>query len=238
MSALQHSVQTPLPATFSRVLIGFLAFFLSLSCGLVNGEKDPADPVQRVDVVETPPDAQWQQLFTDAELSDFQVIGKAKFELSDGILLGSARDMSRNSFLASRQQYADFELEVELMINEGSNSGIQIRSHIDEPGNRVFGYQIEVDPSKRAWSGGLYDEGRRGWLNSLEGKEEARAAFKNGEWNHYRILCQGDHIQTWVNGIACADFHDDVDASGHLAFQVHSGKQADVKWRKARIREL
>jgi hypothetical protein len=154
------------------------------------------------------------------------------------VLIGSAKNMARNSFLVSPSTYGDFELEVEVKILPGGNSGIQIRSHLDKEKDRVFGYQIEIDTSERAWSGGLYDEGRRGWLNSLKDMPQARASFKNGEWNRYRIRCQGDHIQSWVNGVPCADFHDDVDASGYIAFQVHGGKSAEVRWRNLWIQEL
>jgi 3-keto-disaccharide hydrolase len=179
-----------------------------------------------------------QPLIPEGRFGDWQKIGQAEFSFADGILTGTGRNLARNSFLASPRTYADFELQAEIWIAEGGNSGIQIRSHIDPDGSRVFGYQIEIDTSERAWSGGLYDEGRRGWLDNLEDQPQARAAFKNGAWNHYRIVCRGDSIRSWVNGVPCADFHDDADAQGYLAFQVHSGKQAIVKWRNLRLREL
>lgn len=81
------------------------------------------------------------------------------------------------------------------------NSGIQIRSNSlpQYQNGRVHGYQVEIDPSDRAWSGGIYDEGRRGWLYSLENDSEAQKAFRQNEWNHYRIEAIGDTIKTWVN---------------------------------------
>jgi 3-keto-disaccharide hydrolase len=175
----------------------------------------------------------------DAEqFAQWQQVGEADFRYSEGVLYGSGQNLMRNSFLVSPRTYADFELQTEVWIAAGGNSGIQIRSHLDLAQQRVFGYQIEVDPSERAWSGGLYDEGRRGWLDTLENQSEARAAFHNNAWNHYRIVCRGDHIQSWVNGVPCADYFDKVDAEGYLAFQVHSGKSAEVKWRNLRLREL
>ena len=69
-----------------------------------------------------------------------------------------------------------------------------------------------------------------------------RAAFVNGEWNTYRIKAQGNHIQSWVNGVPCANFVDPDEEhttlSGYFGFQVHSGKKAHVKWRNVRIQEL
>jgi len=159
--------------------------------------------------------------------------------------------------------YGDFELHVEYRVDPLLNSGIQIRSHVfkedteiiiksangDEKkrkvaAGRVHGYQVEIDPSDRAWSGGIYDEGRRGWLNNLEKNEAARKAFKQNEWNHYRIVCKGDSIKTWVNGVPAADLKDDLTSSGFIALQVHGvgkhpekvGKQ--VIWRNVKIKEL
>lgn len=169
--------------------------------------------------------------------SDWYLIGGATYLQEPGkVIHGVGRDLPQNSFLVSREEYGDFELTVEVKI-DGGNSGIQIRSHENAEG-RFFGYQIEVDPSERAWSGGLYDEGRRGWLDSNEGKEEARAAFDADGWNRYRIVCEGDHIRTWVNGVPCADFRDDADASGHIGLQVHGGAKTDVWWRGLKIRRL
>lgn len=189
-------------------------------------------------------------MFSGGKLEGWTVLGKADYTLvseteTGTVLTGEATNMQRNSFLVSEALFDDFELQVDVRIAAGGNSGIQIRSHVDWTANdgagRLWGYQIEVDPSERAWSGGLYDEGRRGWLDSLEGREAARQAFVVGEWNHYRILCEGAHIRTWVNGVPCADYVDagpDLDLSGHVAFQVHSGKSAEVAFRNPRLREL
>ncbi len=191
-------------------------------------------------------------LFADAgELAGWQVLGGADFHLAmnaeDGsvVLTGHAENMPRNSFLVSDARYSDFEVLVDVRIEAGGNSGVQIRSHVDwetEDGHgRLWGYQVEIDPSERAWSAGLYDEGRRGWLANLAENQEAREAFVVGEWNKYRILCESARIRTWVNGVPAVDFVDegkDLDLSGHLAFQVHGGKRSHVQWRDARIRVL
>ena len=175
-------------------------------------------------------------LLDEARLPDWKVVGGATFSWEDGALYGREAG-DRNSFLVSPKQYSDFILECELKIEAGGNSGIQVRSH-QKPDGTVFGYQIEIDPSERAWSGGLYDESRRGWLDDLEGQEEARAAFRVGEWNRFRIECRGDRIRSWVNGVPCADFRDDLDRSGFLALQVHGGAGTHVRWRALRLQEL
>ena len=67
------------------------------------------------------------------------------------------------------------------------------------------GERPEIDPADRGWSGGIYDEGRRGWLNDLSTNPAARYAFKQNDWNHYRIEAIGDRIRTFVNGVPAAD---------------------------------
>jgi hypothetical protein len=97
---------------------------------------------------------------------------------------------------------------------------------------------LEVDPSARSWSGGLYDEGRRGWLQGLEHNPAGRAAFRRDGWNHYRIECVGPSIRCWVNGVPTADFLDHADANGHVALQVHSGSTTRLAWRNVHLRVL
>jgi len=144
----------------------------------------------------------------------------------------------RNAFLVDPTITGDFLLELDVKIDrDGGNSGIQIRSTVDAPKNRMFGYQIEVDPSERAWSGGLYDEGRRGWIASLADNADAREAFVPGEWNHYTILALGPRIRTWINGVPAVDHVDLLDAEGRIGLQVHSGR-CDVRWRNLRIADL
>ncbi|MBC8327428.1 MAG: DUF1080 domain-containing protein [Planctomycetes bacterium] len=175
-------------------------------------------------------------LLSEANSQEWRVEGGATFSWEDGALYG--RDAGdRNSFLISPRDYSDFVLECQLKIESGGNSGIQVRSH-QKPDGTVFGYQIEVDPSERAWSGGLYDESRRGWLDPLDDQPEARAAFRVGEWNRFRIECRGDRIRSWVNGVPCTDFQDSLDASGRIAFQVHGGQGTHVRWRDIRLQEL
>ena len=100
--------------------------------------------------------------------------------------------------------------------------------------------QPAVDPSDRSWSGGIYDEGRRGWLAPLKGVEKAaaRAAFRRQGWNEYVIRAVGNRLQTWVNGVPCALLLDDADADGLLALQVHSGAKGKIRWRNIRVREI
>ncbi|MGF1637611.1 MAG: DUF1080 domain-containing protein [Cyclobacteriaceae bacterium] len=192
----------------------------------------------------TTTDGEWTMLFNGADFDNFEKLnGDASYEVVDGAMVGTSALNTPNTFLATKEKYTDFILEVEVKVDEGLNSGIQIRSNSlpDYMDGRVHGYQVEIDPALRAWSGGIYDEARRGWLYPLDLNPEGRKAFVNGEWNKYRIECIGNSIRTWINGVPCADLVDDMTQEGFIAFQVHSirdeaqvGKQ--VMWRDIKIK--
>jgi hypothetical protein len=201
--------------------------------------------------------AEWQALFDGKSLDGWtQRGGAARYAVEDGVIVGTSVPNTGNSFLCTTRDYGDFILELEFKVDPNLNSGVQIRSHSFDktttatrdgkpviiPAGRVHGYQVEIDPSDRAWSGGIYDEGRRGWLNDLTENEPARKAFRPGEWNKFRVECRGDSIKTWINDIPAADLTDDMTPSGFIALQVHGvGKAADprqVRWRNIRLQEL
>ncbi|HUV65493.1 MAG TPA: family 16 glycoside hydrolase, partial [Sedimentisphaerales bacterium] len=185
----------------------------------------------------------WQNLFDGKTLNGWiQRNGKAQYTVEDGMIVGTTVLNTPNSFLCTEKMYTDFVLELEFLVEPGMNSGIQIRSHSFEhfKDYRVHGYQVEIDTSDRAWSGGIYDEARRGWLYPLKDKPEAQKAFKQNQWNHYRIEAIGDRIRTWVNGIPAADLQDDMTSTGFIALQVHASKEAGrkIKWRNIRIQDI
>jgi hypothetical protein len=185
----------------------------------------------------------WINLFNGKDLNGWkQLNGKAKYEVKDGVIIGTTVPDQPNSFLATEKNYDDFILELEFKVDPRMNSGIQFRSESkpDYQNGKVFGYQMEIDPSTRAWSGGIYDEGRRLWLYTLEYNEAAKKAFRNNEWNRYRIECIGNTVRTWVNGIPAAHLVDDIKTSGFIALQVHSIGKAEeagrqISWRNIRI---
>ena len=168
--------------------------------------------------------------------------GTATYEIKDGTVTGRTVHDSPNTFLTSDRDYGDFIMEFEYKVDSSMNSGVQIRSNSypEYMNGRVHGYQIEIDPSERAWSGGIYDEARRGWLYPMTDNPGARKAFKQNDWNHYRIEAIGDTLKTWINDVPAAFLVDDWTASGFIGLQVHSIGEDDeagteIKWRNLRI---
>jgi len=176
-----------------------------------------------------------------------KVGGQATYEVIDNAIVGRVGP-GGNTFLRTEQTYSNFEFRCEFKWDSLGNSGIQYRSH-QRPNDegqevgRVYGYQFELDQTDRAWSGGLYEEGRRGWLQNLQGDENAakRQAINYEDWNQIVIRCEGRHLQTWLNGVAITDYTDETDEAlteGFIALQVHSGGQGVMQWRNLRLMEL
>lgn len=172
----------------------------------------------------------------DGAFDGWKELGDAVWSVADDVILGEVGGGAQ-SFLATERTFSDFVLEVDVRTWARGNSGIQIRSHETDDG-RLRGYQIEIDPSDRAWSGGLYDEYRRGWLDDSQDNAAARAAFRVYEWNRYRIECMGPWIRTWIDGVPVADRFDVTDLEGVIGLQVHSGSDTRVEWRDPRILDL
>ena len=188
--------------------------------------------------------AEWRSLFNGRDLTGWtEINGSAPYAVVDGAIVGTTVAGSPNSFLAHDEEFGDFILEFEVRQDGGpSNSGVQFRSasrpEVDE--GRVHGYQCEIDPSERAWTGGIYDEARRGWLYPLSLNPAARSLYQYGRWNHVRIEAIGPSLRTWVNGVPVAHVIDDLSPRGLIALQVHSiGGEAEagrrVLWRNIRI---
>jgi hypothetical protein len=196
----------------------------------------------------------WLPLFDGKTLEGWTVRGGfATYKAEDGAIVGTTIEGSPNTFLC-KGDFKDFVLELEILCDPALNSGVQIRSHvyakdgpdpIDPKRQRkagvVYGPQCEVARRETGSAGGFYDEGRRGrWLDPI--KPAARDAFKDDGWNRYRIVGQGDRYRSWVNGVATADFTDDMDEHGFIGLQVHGIKKGtgpyQVRWRNIRIHEL
>lgn len=187
----------------------------------------------------------WVSLFNGKNLDGWkQINGNAEYKVENGEIIGKTKLNTPNSFLRTTKNYSDFILEFEVMVSPEINSGVQFRSNSspDYKKGVVHGYQFEIDPSSRGFSGGIYDEQRRGWLYPLSLNKKGSQAFQNGVWNNCRIEAIGNSIKTWVNGVACANLVDDVTASGFIGLQVHSVggdkslEDKEIKWKNIRIK--
>ncbi|MCK5565856.1 MAG: DUF1080 domain-containing protein [Planctomycetes bacterium] len=186
----------------------------------------------------------WVELFDGKTLNGWQQKnGKAKYSVVDGQIVGKTVLKTPNSFLCTKQHYSDFILELEFKVDPALNSGVQIRSNSfpEYNNHRVHGYQVEIDPSPRAASGCIYDEARRGWLYQIGDNPAAKKAFKQNQWNKFRVEAIGDTFKTWLNDVPVAHLYDTMTRSGFIALQVHGiGNKKEkegiqVSWKNIRI---
>jgi len=213
---------------FSKILLGFI---LILFCSEINAQSNN----------------DWEILFNGKDLTGWRELnGKHKWEVKDGVIVGTDVHGQPNGFLCTVNDYGDFILELEVSIDTlMNNSGVQFRTRStpDYLNGRVHGYQMEVDPKPQRWSGSIYDEGgRRGWLYTTELNLPAKVAFKNNQWNKYRIECFGPKIRTWVNGVPVSYLIDTEALKGFIGLQLHANNPTDppggnqVRFRNIRIK--
>lgn len=206
-----------------------ITFSLALTVSLLIGWNYPA--------------TEWIYLFNGKNLDGWiKRGGEAQYVVEDGMIVGITGKSTPNTFLCTKKDYSNFIFEVDFLVDDRMNSGIQIRSNsIDSyRDGRVHGYQVEIDPSERSYSAGIYDESRRGWLYDLGNNEAARKAFKHNQWNKLHIEAIGNSIRTWINGVPAANLIDSVTNRGFIGLQVHQMKTAGVKvkWKNIRIMDL
>lgn len=203
--------------------------------------------------VATAAQEKWVSLFDGKTLTGWKPLqGTAKYEIRDGAIIGIVTEgVPQNSFLITEELFGDFIFECEFKAAAGINSGVQFRSvPANEKTKRVHGYQFEIDPTPRGLTGGLYEEGRRGWFQPSKNNGEPQQAWaaahgaklKAGEWNTMRIEARGNHIKTYLNGNLLADFTDqDEDVRikrGFFGLQVHSTKNAELFGKEVAFRNL
>lgn len=206
----------------------------------------------------------WIDLFDGKSLVGWSIhSGIANYRVEDGAIVGTTVENSPNTFLCTDKEFGDFILEFEVMVDPKLNSGVQFRSKIaleeltywlrDDKGklqaktipkDRVHGYQAEIAGAETGTSGGIYDEARRAMIPEWWIKKGTKAskAFKDGQWNKYRIECKGQSIKTWVNDVPTIDIKDAMTSGGIIGLQVHGvGDDAtpyEVKWKNLRILEI
>ena len=158
----------------------------------------------------------------------------------DSIIGGQLKDkIPHNFFLSSKEEYSDFELTLEFrLIGEGTNAGVQLRSKRIPDHHEMIGYQADL--GQNYW-GALYDESRRNKILAAPKKEELDKVLKRDDWNKYRILCEGRHIQLWINDFNTVDYteaDEAIEQKGLIALQIHGGPPGEAHYRNIRIRRI
>lgn len=212
----------------------------------------------------TAQEAAWESLFDGKSLKGWKPMGgKATYRVEKGVIVGETAPNTPNTFLCTEREFGNFNLEFEFLVDAGLNSGVMFRAVFAD--GLVRGNQYEIDPDKttlyqaepqntdaegnlvpagtqpRSWTGGVYDEKRKGWIGDLTLNPEARAAFKPGKWNKGRVEAYKDGVRTYINGVLAASVVDYETPNGFIGLQVHAVPQfrkMQVRFRNIRIQDL
>ena len=69
-----------------------------------------------------------------------------------------------------------------------------------------------------------------------------KSAIRNDDWNDYRVVVQGNHMQHYINGVLMSDVTDNDTVNrrftGFLGVQVHVGPPMRIAYRNFRLKKL
>jgi Domain of Unknown Function (DUF1080) len=168
-----------------------------------------------------------------------------------------------NGFLIWKgEEVSDFTLEFQYKMTPGddkkyANSGVQYRSRVIDAENFIVGgYQADLEYGDN-YSGILYEERGRGILakrgDKVVVKQGAEAAkpilevvgktedpsviqskIKKDDWNHYRIVANGNKVQHYINGLLTIEVTDitaEAPKAGVIALQIHGGPPMKIQYK-------
>lgn len=164
------------------------------------------------------------------------------FRFEDGVVVAGSleKEIPHNQFLCSENEYADFELSVDIkLVGPGQNAGVQIRSQRMPESNEVIGYQADAGIAwdQMVW-GGLYDESRRQEMLSMPDDAAVKQAVKPDDWNRMKIVCIGSAINIFINGKQITNFtetDDEIPRFGKIALQIHSGPPSLAMYKNLKL---
>ena len=180
----------------------------------------------------------WIELFNGHDLDGWRENRFAhdpRWEIKDGVLIGGGGQ----GYLATFEQFDDFELFAEVRITDTAggrgNSGIYIRCqpHLDRGQEYPGGYEVQCDHGDgNNPTGSIYNLG-------IPGARAPQSKVKDGDWFTLRVLAQGNHLQSWVNGEPAADCRDPQSRfrNGTILLPQHH-RTGVVEFRQVRLRRL
>lgn len=177
----------------------------------------------------------FRSLFNGEDLTGWAVYGTEKWMVEDGEIICESGPDEQYGYLATDEEFEDFELTLKFLQEADGNSGVFFRSQLD--GTKISGWQAEVAPPG-LHTGGIYESYGRGWL--VQPDSTLNDVLKMGEWNDMRIYVHGDRVITWLNGVQMVNFRDEKigEASGKVALQIHDGGGIRVRWKDIQIRPM
>ena len=178
-------------------------------------------------------------LFNGKDLTGWEGLLDPFWSVKDGTLIGStgAKGIKFNTFLCSKKTYKDFELQFQVKLSKGGNSGVQIRSHIHNRGTfSVTGPQCDMGGG---YWGSLYGENVKSSVTKAADPKLLAEVLKVEDFNDYYIKCVGKHVTIKLNGKTTVDADvPNLPDEGIIAWQIHGGGPMAVVFRNIEFKEL
>ena len=159
------------------------------------------------------------------------------FRVVEGAIVAGTLDRSieADEFLCTRDEYSDFELQLDARMTDGQIAGVQFRGQRIPNSTQVGGYQadmgfvpgeiipmvsdlenVDADRPYPLW-GSLLDEYRPDrsrypdpaapyWLLSVPDRELVDRVLNPGEWNHVAVRAMGPSIEIRLNGTTTVEY--------------------------------
>lgn len=187
---------------------------------------------------------EWRPLYNGRDLSGWRVVGEPAdcWSGADGVL----QPTKKGGWLATEQEYSDFELELEFWLAPGSNSGVFLRTPLAGQSSRV-GMEIQLIDDFTTAYGKLEPWQLTGSLYHVQAAKPGSAKPAE-QWQALKVRCAGRRLAVWLNGVPVldadldgypaleAEHHGLKRASGHIGLQNYGGR--DIRFRRVRLREI
>lgn len=182
-------------------------------------EAPPSEPAPA-----PPTDAEWVTLFDGTDLSHFNMLGDAQWNIIDDYV---EADGYERSYLVTKESYSDFQLKLEFWPSPDANSGVYIRCQNPEEVKAESGYEINIYDTNQN------PDNRTGSIIHFAAPLAIIEA--GGQWNTYEITAEGSHIVVHLNGTLVADLEAESYAEGPIALQNNGGL---IRFRAVQVKPL
>ena len=185
----------------------------------------------------------WVSIFNGTTLEGWKVNepgGSGNFKVENGAIVGTG---GKNHLYYMGEQYQNFELKIDVKINNDGNSGLYVKSQWQDNAWPTTGFELQINSSHR-------DPQKTGTLYNIV--KISKAPHGDDEWFTYHIICKGNEIEVRINDITLYTYVDQssgqqsqpinernkrISQSGHIALQQHHDGSI-VQFKNAFVKKL
>jgi hypothetical protein len=190
-----------LRAMKTRNLLLLLLVIPFFQCTSESSQETPKEHVEKTRVV----------LFDGTSTDHWKDINSDNFPesgwlIQDGILtvLAKTEEQEGGHDIITREQFSNFELELEVLLSEGANSGIKYMVVDTYPGHEgnYLGLEYQLIDNEKHPDALLGRNGNRrmATLYDILPSRDNIKINPAGNWNKVKIVVNENHVEHWLNG--------------------------------------